>query len=87
MPDDAAPDYLMANVLTSSAMYYGNLGSGNISGAMQQTSQDAFGNAYSDYIWEPVDWTGVYNILRDNKLMVEKAQSFGWNFHAGVGLV
>ena len=86
-PDDAAPDYLMANVLTQSAMYYGNLGNGNISGAMQQTSQDAFGNQYSDYIWDPVDWTQVYNILRDNKLMIEKAQTFDWKFHQGVGLV
>lgn len=86
-PANAAPDYLMANVLTSSATFYGNLGSGNMSGAMQQTYQDAFGNAYSFYNWDPVDWTGNYGILRDNKLMLQKAQEFGWNFHEGVGLI
>src|ERR1700712_1763299 len=86
-PDDAAPDYLMANVLTQSAMTYGNLGSGNMSGAMQQTSQDAFGNAYSDYIWDPVSWTAEYNVLRDNKLMMDKSKTFDWSFHQGVGLV
>jgi hypothetical protein len=45
--DNAAPDYLMANVLIQTAMDYGNLGSGIMSGAMQQTYQDAFGNTYS----------------------------------------
>ncbi|MEO6963888.1 MAG: SusD/RagB family nutrient-binding outer membrane lipoprotein, partial [Puia sp.] len=86
-PANAAPDYLMANVLTSTATNYGNLGSGNMSGAMQQTYQDAFGNTYSFYNWDPVDWTGNYGVLRDNKLMIQKAQSFGWNFHQGVGLI
>jgi hypothetical protein len=86
-PANAAPDYLMANVLTTSATFYGNLGSGNMSGAMQQTYQDAFGNAYSFYNWDPVDWTGNYGTLRDNKLLLQKAQDFGWNFHQGVALI
>ncbi len=86
-PANAAPDYLMTQVLTSSATFYGNLGSGNMSGAMQQTYQDAFGNSYSFYNWDAQDWTGNYNTLRDNKLMMEKAQEFGWNFHQGVGLI
>ncbi len=86
-PDDAAPDYLMANVLTKTAMTYGNLGSGNMSGAMQQTSQDAFGNAYSDYIWDPVSWTTEYDVLRDDKLMMDKSKTFEWSFHQGVGLI
>lgn len=86
-PAAAAPDYLMANVLTQTAMDYGNLGSGNMSGAMQHTVQDAFGSAYSQYNWDPADWTGNYARLRDNKLMLEKAQSFGWKFHQGVGLI
>jgi hypothetical protein len=77
----------MAKVLTQTAMDYGNLGTGNMSGAMQHTVQDAFGGAYSQYNWDPVDWTGNYARLRDNKLMMEKAQSFGWKFHQGVGLI
>ncbi|HZK62541.1 MAG TPA: SusD/RagB family nutrient-binding outer membrane lipoprotein [Puia sp.] len=86
-PANAAPDYLMTQVLTSSATFYGNQGSGNMSGAMQQTYQDAFGNSYSFYNWDPVDWTGNYGTLRDNKLMMQKAADFGWNFHQGVGLI
>ena len=86
-PAAAAPDYLMANVLINTAMSYGNQGSGNMSGAMQQTYQDAFGNTYSGYNWGTNDWSGNYAVLRDNKLLLGKAQSFGWNFHQGVGLV
>ncbi len=85
--DVASPDYLMANVLTQSATWYGNKGSGNLSGAMQQTYQDAFGNTFSGYQWGPESWAGNYSILRDNKLLLQKAVTNGWNFHQGVGLV
>ena len=88
-PDQASPDYLMAGVLTQSAMWYGNYGSGIISGAMQQTYQDAFGSTFSDYQWDQqnFDWTGNYATLANNKLLLEKAQSYNWDFHQGVALV
>lgn len=86
-PDEASPDYLMAGVITQTAQWYGNLGSGNLSGAMQQTYQDAFGNTFSDYQWGPVDWTSNYTTLNNNKLLLKKAQDFGWDFHQGVALV
>ncbi|MBN8850618.1 MAG: SusD/RagB family nutrient-binding outer membrane lipoprotein [Sphingobacteriales bacterium] len=85
--DQAAPDYVMAGVLTSTATNYGNLGSGNLSGAMQQSYQDAWGNTFSQYNWSPSDWSSNYAILRNNKLLLSKAQSFKWNFHQGVALV
>ncbi len=83
----ATPDYLMANVLTSTAMRYGNMGSGDLSGAIQHTVADAWGTSYSEYQWDPQDWSGYYNSLRDNKLMLSIAKSDGWNFHQGVGLI
>ncbi|MDB5276796.1 MAG: SusD/RagB family nutrient-binding outer rane lipoprotein [Ferruginibacter sp.] len=85
-PSVASPDYLMANVLTQSAMWYGNYGSGIFSGAMQQTYQDAFGNTFSGYQWGPESWAGNYSILRDNKLLLQKAQTNDWKFHQGVAL-
>ncbi|HWB25125.1 MAG TPA: SusD/RagB family nutrient-binding outer membrane lipoprotein [Chitinophagaceae bacterium] len=85
--DEASADYLMAGVLTESAMWYGNLGSGDMSGAMQQTAQDAFGNGFSQYNWDPKDWNGNYSILRNNKFLMQKAQQNGWKFHQGVALV
>jgi len=85
----AAPDYLMAGVLTSTATWYGNLGSGNISGAMQQTAQDAFQGTFSDYQWDPgnFDWSGNYAILKNNKALLTEAQANKWDFHQGVALV
>ena len=83
----AAPDYLMAGVLTSSATSYGNLGSGIICGAMQQSYQDAFGSQFSWYQWTTTDWTSYYSILNNNKLLLSKAQANGWRFHQGVALI
>ncbi len=84
----AAPDYLMAGVLTGTATWYGNLGNGNLSGAMQQTYQDAFGSTFSQYQWTAdFDWTTNYALLVNNKLLLSKAQASGWNFHQGVALV
>ncbi|MGC4034754.1 MAG: SusD/RagB family nutrient-binding outer membrane lipoprotein [Chitinophagaceae bacterium] len=86
-PSIANPNYLMAQVLTSAAMEYGNLGSGDFSGAMQQTAQDAWSGGYSNYQWDPKDWSGYYGRLRDIKLMMQKAQDNNWKFHQGVGLI
>lgn len=86
-PDQAAPDYLMAGVLTSTANWYGNQGSGNLSGAMQQTYQDAWSTTFSEYQWATTDWTTNYSILVNNKLLLEKAKASGWNFHQGVALI
>ncbi len=84
---DAAPDYLMAGVLTSTAMDYGNLGSGNMSGAMQQTANDAWSSTYSNYDWSSVDWSGIYGRLRNNQVLLNKAEANDWKFHQGVALV
>jgi hypothetical protein len=85
----ASPDYLMAGVLTQSATWYGNYGSGIISGAMQQTAQDAFQSTFSDYQWDPgdFDWSGNYATLTNNKLLLQEAQNNKWDFHQGVALV
>ena len=60
-PANANANYLMAQVLTSSATDYGNLGSGDMSGAMQHTAQDAWSSGYSNYQWDPKDWSGYYD--------------------------
>jgi hypothetical protein len=86
-PSDAAPDYLMASVLTSTATDYGNLGSGNISGAVQHTAQDAWSSTYSNYDWSSVDWSGIYGRLRNNQVLLQKAQANNWKFHQGVALI
>jgi len=88
-PDQASPDYVMAGVLTQTARWYGNYGSGQISGAMQETSQDAFESGFSNYQWDQqdFDWSGVYATLANNKLLLQKAEASKWDFHQGVALV
>ena len=88
-PDQASPDYLMAGVLTSTAHWYDHYGSGQISGAMQETSQDAFESGFSNYEWDQqnYDWAGVYATLANNKLLLQKAEASKWDFHQGVALV
>ena len=80
-PSDAAPDYLMASVLTSTAMDYGNLGSGIISGAVQHTAQDAWSSTYSNYDWGTSDWSGIYGRLRNNQVLLQTAQANNLKFH------
>jgi hypothetical protein len=84
----AEPDYLMAGVLTGTAQWYGNLGSGVISGAMQETAQDAFQNTFSEYQWDPgnFDWSGNYATLNNNKALLQGAIANKWDFHQGVAL-
>ncbi|MBS1752382.1 MAG: SusD/RagB family nutrient-binding outer membrane lipoprotein [Bacteroidetes bacterium] len=86
-PSIANANYLMAQVLTSTAREYGDLGSGDMSGAMQQTAQDAWSSGYSNYSWDPKDWSGYYGRLRDNKLLLQKATENNFKFHQGVALV
>lgn len=85
----SSPDYLMAGVLTSTAKWYGTLGSGDVSGVMQQTYEDAFGSTFSDNEWDAgdFDWTGNYETLTNNKLLLTEAQAAKWDFHTGVALV
>jgi hypothetical protein len=85
----AAPDYLLAGVLTSTAQWYGNLGSGTISGAMQHTAEDAFQATFSEYEWDPgdFDWSGNYAVLLNNKALLDQATADKWDFHQGVALV
>ena len=86
-PANANANYLMAQILTSSATDYGNLGSGDMSGAMQHTAQDAWSSGYSNYQWDPKDWSGYYGRLRDDKLLLELSEQNNWKFHQGVGLI
>lgn len=86
-PATANVNSLLAQVLTSSARDYGDLGSGDLSGAMQHTAQDAWSSGYSNYQWDPKDWGGYYNRLRDNKLLLEKAEASNLKFYQGVGTI
>ncbi|TDW95884.1 SusD/RagB family nutrient-binding outer membrane lipoprotein [Dinghuibacter silviterrae] len=88
-PSGASSDYLMAGVLTNTATWYGDLGSGVLSGTMQQLYHDAYDYDLTDDQWDPgtFDWSGNYYTLNNNKLLLQQAQASKWDFHQGVALV
>ncbi len=86
-PAVAHPNLLMPTILTNTANNYQNLGFGNMSGVMQHTQKDAWDSDHNDYAWSQSSWSGYYGILRDNKLMYDKAVEGDLKFHQGVALV
>jgi len=86
-PETVNPNFLMSTILVATAQNYNNMSSGQMSGVMQHTQQDAWSSGYNDYDWNDQGWGGWYSILRDNKTMKKRADELGWDFHKGVGLV
>ena len=69
----------MAQVLTSTAREYGDLGSGDMSGAMQQTAR--MPGLRDTAIIPGILKIGVATMaLRDNKLLLQKLQKTTLNF-------
>lgn len=85
-PATANPNMIMPIVLGGTAQNYLGLGYGDIAGVMQHTQKDGWFGGHNHYEWNSQDWTGWYGLLRNNKLMHERAVELGWDFHQGVAL-
>ncbi|MEQ6119448.1 SusD/RagB family nutrient-binding outer membrane lipoprotein [Reichenbachiella sp. MALMAid0571] len=85
-PVNANVNLLMPSVLGPSAVNYLNLGLGNMGGAMQHTQLSGWAGGHNFYDWGGEDWTGYFNILRTNELLIKTANRDGFPFHEGVGL-
>ena len=86
-PVVAHPNLIMPTVIIATAKNYTASGFGHIAGVMQHTQKDSWSSGHNDYAWDENSWSGYYNILRDNKLMLDKAVDLGLKFHEGVALV
>lgn len=86
-PAMANPNMIMPIVLGGAAQNYLNLGYGNIAGVVQHTQKDGWFDGHNHYNWNAQDWTGWFGLLRNNKLMYERAVELDWEFHQGVALV
>ena len=77
-----------STVLTSSATLYhkDNFSNGRTFTAMQYL-QILNGENENVYRWREVEWSGYYDILRNNRRMYEDAVARENNFYAGVALV
>ena len=85
-PATANPNLLMPSVLAPAAQRYLELGFGNMAGAVQHTQKDGWYSAHNHYDWSAEDWSGWFDILRTNALLLERAVALEDDFFQGVAL-
>ncbi len=85
-PADGNVNMLMPLVLGPAAQRYLDLGLNNMAGAMQQLQLSGWAGSVNYYGWSGSDWTGYFDNLRQNDLMLRLAQEKELKFHEGVGL-
>ncbi|MFC3198749.1 SusD/RagB family nutrient-binding outer membrane lipoprotein [Parapedobacter deserti] len=82
------PNLIMPTVLTEAAKRYLDLGFQDIAGVVQHTQKDAWAGSHNNYEWlGNQSWNGDYGILRNNALLMKRAEEEGMDFHRGVALV
>ncbi len=85
--DQVNPNLIMPTVLTEAAKLYVNLGYQDIAGVVQHTQKDAWSSGHNDYDWTNQSWSGYYDVLRNNNLLLERATELNFEYHQGVALV
>ncbi|MCG8309078.1 MAG: SusD/RagB family nutrient-binding outer membrane lipoprotein [Cytophagales bacterium] len=85
-PEDGNVNLLMPTVLGPTASRYLDLGVNNMAGAMQHTQKSGWAGGHNYYGWDAQDWTGYFDVLRTNQLLIQNANENGFPFHEGVGL-
>ncbi len=85
-PATANPNLLMPGILAPTAQRYLGMGFGNMAGAVQHTQKNGWFGGHNDYNWQSADWTGWYDILRNNALLEKRASETGFTFFEGVAL-
>ena len=87
-PGSANPNLVLSTVLTESAKAFVNLGYLDIAGVMQHTQKDGWAGGHNNYDWgNSNNWTGFYDILRNNKFVYDKAVALNFPLHEGMALV
>lgn len=87
--DNVDPNLLLPTIISGAAKNVVNLGFGDMAGVMQHTQKDGWSGGHNNYEWsnDSHSWNGFYNILTNNKALIEKAEADDLEFHLGVGLV
>ena len=82
------PNLIMPTVLTETAKIYVDLGFHDIAGVVQHTQKDAWFSGHNDYEWlGNQSWNNYYDVLRNNALLMKRAEEEELVFHQGVALV
>ena len=84
----ANPNLILPTVLTEAGRQYLDYGFQDIAGVVQHTQKDAWEGDHNNYDWEgSQSWNAHYDVLRNNALLLKRAEEEGLDFHRGVGLV
>lgn len=87
-PSNAHPNLVLPTVLSEAGKLYLNLGYQDLAGVMQHTQKDGWNGSHNNYDWEGSNsWDGYYDILRNNKFVLERSEELGYEMHQGVALV
>lgn len=85
-PVNGNPNMVMPTVMTSTALNYQNLNYGDLAGVAQHIQHDGWFGGVNHYDWSPNDWTGWYDLLRNNNYLYTRAVDLDYKFHQGVAL-
>ncbi len=85
-PGEVNPNLLMPTILASAAQSYADLGVNDLAGAVQHTQKNGWYGGHNNYGWESKDWTGWYDILRNNDLLYNRAVELENNYFQAVSL-
>ncbi len=86
-PASSNPNLMMPGIMSSLGKTYVDLGFGDIAGVVQHTQKDAWNGAHNNYDWDTRDWTGQFDILRNNDFMIRRSEEIDFQAHKGIGLV
>jgi len=85
-PASANPNLVMPEVMSNAAQSYLNLGYGDAAGVVQHIQHDGWFGGVNHYDWGPQDWSGWYNMLRNNEFMYKRAVALDYKLHQGIAL-
>lgn len=87
--ENVDPNLLVPTVINGVGKTVVDLGFGDLAGVMQHTQKDGWSSGHNAYDWDnrSKSWTGYYQILYNDKTLIQKAEDNNLDFHRGVGLV
>ena len=72
--DEGNVNLMLPAVLGPAASRYLDLGVNEMAGAMQHTQKSGWGGGHNHFDWLGSEWSGYYDILRTNELLIKNAQ-------------
>ncbi len=85
-PSEGNVNLLLPSVLGPAAKNYLELGYENMAGAVQFIHRSGWAGKVNYFDWDITEWSGYYDLLRTNELIIENAVKDGFTFHEGIGL-